>query len=209
MTTWDDIYKDYQKGGEAWATLSENIDKKFQEFVQNDDFQKRSAFDIGCGTGKYLKYLKEIGFEVAGIDSSATAIEMTKDLLGDGTDVKVANMFEFDIPKDKYDLFLSISTIHHGMKEDVSKLIKQLYEKLIKGGKVFITIPDYKTGDDWNKLEGREQLASGTYAATTGPEKGLAHSFFREEEIKGMFADFKDVEMELDEIGRWFVTASK
>jgi len=34
MTTWDNIYKDFSLGGEAWATLSEDIDERFQGFVK-------------------------------------------------------------------------------------------------------------------------------------------------------------------------------
>ena len=32
MTVWDNIYKNYQKGGEAWATLSEEIHPLFSKF---------------------------------------------------------------------------------------------------------------------------------------------------------------------------------
>lgn len=35
MTIWDDIYKNYQKGGEAWATLSEEIHPLFKLFLIN------------------------------------------------------------------------------------------------------------------------------------------------------------------------------
>ncbi|MFZ6015637.1 MAG: class I SAM-dependent methyltransferase [Patescibacteria group bacterium] len=209
MTIWDNIYKDFQAGGEAWATLSEDIDERFQEFVKNNDFDLRSAFDIGCGTGKYLKFLKESGFAVAGIDSSPTAIEMTKKLVGSDADVKAVNMFEVEIPRGKYDLILSISTIHHGMKNEVKKLIKQIQTKLAVGGKIFITIPDYNKAIYWNTFKDHDELAPGTYAPKSGPEKGLAHSFFVKDEIEEMFADFTDIKMELDDIGRWFVTAGK
>ncbi len=209
MTTWDNIYKDFKAGGEAWATLSEDIDERFLEFVKKSAFEKKSAFDIGCGTGKYLKYLQSLGFKVAGVDSSPTAIEMTRELVGSEADVKVANMFEVDIPKSEYDLIISISTIHHGMKEDVERLIKQIHEKLADNGRIFITLPDLDKAIYWNTFQDHDELAPGTFAPKSGPEQGLAHSFFTEEEIKGMFADFKDVKMELDEIGRWFVTTSK
>lgn len=209
MTTWDNIYKDFSLGGEAWATLSEDIDERFQKFVKNSVFNQRSAFDIGCGTGKYLKYLQSLGFKVAGVDSSPTAVEMTRELVGSTADLKVANMFEVDIPKDEYDLIISISTIHHGMKKAVKKLIEQIHGKLADKGHVFITLPDLDKAIYWNTFKDHDELAPGTYAPKSGLEQGLTHSFFTESEIKELFADFDKVEMELDDIGRWFVTGSK
>src|SRR3989344_5487524 len=101
MTIWDDIYKNYQKGGEAWATLSEEIHPLFKQFLSQSNFEFKHALDIGCGTGKYLK---SDGFITDGIDSSKSAVEMTKKILNDDSMIVRANMFEFEIPKNRYDL---------------------------------------------------------------------------------------------------------
>jgi 2-polyprenyl-3-methyl-5-hydroxy-6-metoxy-1,4-benzoquinol methylase len=81
MTTWDAIYKNYQRGGDAWATLSEEIHPLFIQFLSQSDFKRKQVLDIGCGTGKYLAVLQAGGFETHGIDSSDTAVEMTKNVL--------------------------------------------------------------------------------------------------------------------------------
>ena len=109
MTVWDTIYRNHQKGGEAWPTLSEGIDPLFQEFLKESNFKLKHALDIGCGTGKYLKLLQSAGFRVDGIDSSPTAVRMSQEALGQESKVVFANMFEFEIPKKTYDLILSIS----------------------------------------------------------------------------------------------------
>src|SRR3989339_1193628 len=106
MTIWDDIYKNYQKGGEAWATLSEEIHPLFKEFLNESNFKIKYVLDIGCGTGKYLKFLQDGGFKTDGIDSSETSVEMTKGTLEDDSLIVCANMFEFQIPKEKYDLII-------------------------------------------------------------------------------------------------------
>jgi SAM-dependent methyltransferase len=82
MTIWDNIYKNYQQGGEAWATISEDIHPLFKQLLSESDFAIKQALDIGCGTGKYLKILQAGGFKTDGIDSSETAVEMTKKELG-------------------------------------------------------------------------------------------------------------------------------
>lgn len=209
MTTWDRIYKNYQKGGEAWATLKEELLPRFVQFVENNKFNIKNALDIGCGTGKYLVYLKELGFDIMGIDSSETAVGMIKEVLQDNTKLECINMFDYEIAKNKHDLIFSISTIHHGLKEDVVKLIKNIYDKLVDGGHIFITLPDIESNKKWNTFKSDKEIAPGTYVPISGPEKGLAHSFFAKEEIEEIFSNFKDVKLELDEIGRWYIMATK
>jgi SAM-dependent methyltransferase len=209
MTVWDGIYKNYQNGGEAWATLSEEILPQFLKFIAKNTFEKKNALDIGCGTGKYLVFLKSLGFKVSGIDSSETSVTISNNALGDNADILCVDMLSYDIPKDKFDLIFSISVIHHGLKKDVEKLILQIYDKLTDGGKVFITLPDIESNKKWNTFKDDKEIVPGTYAPQKGPEKGLSHSFFSEQEVQGLFSRFSDLKMKLDEIGRWYITGTK
>lgn len=209
MTIWDNIYKNYQKGGQAWASLSEEIHPLFKQFLSQSNFELKYVLDIGCGTGTYLKLLQSCGFKTDGIDSSQTAVEMTKKNLEDNSTILCTNMFEFEIPKNKYDLVVSISTIHHGTKEQVKKLINRIYDSITKKGKIFITVPDFESSKKWNTFKNHEELAKGTYAPLSGPEKGLPHSFYTKEEVQKLFSKFRNVTLELDKIGRWIVQASK
>jgi SAM-dependent methyltransferase len=209
MTIWDNIYKDYQKGGEAWATLSEEIHPLFNQFLSQSNFELKHALDIGCGTGKYLKILQAGGFKIDGIDSSETAVEMTKKALGDDSMILCVSMFEFDIPKNQYDLVISISTIHHGTKEQVQNLIDRIYEAIVDNGKIYITVPDFESAIKKGYVTNDQALGDGTYAPKSGPEKGLPHSHYTKEEVQKLFSKFRDVKLELDEIGRWVAQASK
>ena len=209
MTIWDNIYKSYQKGGEAWATLSEEIDPRFQNFIKQRDFRTKSALDIGCGTGKYLKLLQGYGFRTDGIDSSETAVTMTKKTLNDASQILCVNMFETDFPQNKYDLVLSVSTIHHGTKKQVDNIISKIHASLLENGMIFITVPAFESNKKRNTSEDHEELEVGTYASLSGPEKGLPHSFYTKPELEKLFSQFHDLQLDLDEIGRWFVIASK
>ena len=207
-TTWDDIYKNYEKGGGAWATLSEDVHPLFMDFISKTKFPKKTALDIGCGTGKYISYLRRLGFATDGIDSSETAVKMTLATMPD-TKAEIADMFSFQIPKDRYDLILSISTIHHGTKDKVAKLIQHIHAALADGGSVFITLPDWEHARNWHTFKDHEMIGPGTYAPINGPEQGLAHSFYSKEEVQELFGIFHTMHMTVDSIGRWIVTASK
>ncbi len=209
MTIWDNIYKNYQKGGEAWATLSEEIHPLFKQFLDQSNFELKNALDIGCGTGKYLKILQACGFKTSGIDSSETAVKMTKKELGTASSVLCVNMFEFEIPANKHDLIISIATIHHGTKKQIQNLINQIHGALAENGKIFITVPNLEGLKQWNTFKDQEKIAEGTSIPLSGPEKGLPHSFFSKEEVEKLFSNFKNVTLALDVIGRWVIQASK
>jgi RecG-like helicase len=106
-------------------------------------------------------------------------------------------------------LVISISTIHHGNKEQIQNLINRIYEAIVENGKIFITVPDFESSKKWNTFTDHQEIAEGTFAPLSGPEKGLPHSFYSKEEAQKLFSKFKDVKLDLDEIGRWIVSASK
>ncbi|MFA6018074.1 MAG: class I SAM-dependent methyltransferase [Patescibacteria group bacterium] len=209
MTIWENIYKHYLESGEVWATISEEIHPLFKKFLDESNFDLRHVLDVGCGTGKYLRILQAGGFETDGIDSGETAVEMTKKLLNDDSLILLGDMFEFDIPKNKYDLVVSILTIHHGTKQQIQNLMNRIYDAIIDGGKIFITVPDMRSSEKWNTFQKREMIARGSYAPLSGPEKGLIHSFYTEEEVLELFKKFGRVSATLDDIGRWVVSATK
>ncbi|MBU1092784.1 class I SAM-dependent methyltransferase [Patescibacteria group bacterium] len=214
MTIWDKIYKNYQKGGPAWATLGGRVLPHFVKFIDPNKFAKKHALEIGCGTGKYLVILKELGFKTSGIDSSETAVEMTKQNLGDDSDIKLADMFEYDISQNKYDFIFSICTIHHGYKNQVKKTIEKMYSALLPGGKIFITLPDYENNKKWKTFKNNQDLGDGTFAPLSGPETGLPHSFYIKQEVENLFKEFTNVDIELEEEGKivhgnWVITGEK
>ncbi|MFQ5820658.1 MAG: class I SAM-dependent methyltransferase [Candidatus Heimdallarchaeota archaeon] len=209
MTIWDKIYKEYKKAGKAWASLDEEIHPFFNKFLKISDFKLKSVFDIGCGDGRYLKLLQLSGFNIAGIDSSETAIEMAKVILENKSAVTLADMYHYEIPKEKYDLIISISALHHGKKSDIKNLIDTIYSVLVPNGKIFITIPDISCVETWNTFETLKEIEKGTFIPLSGPEKGLPHSFYTKEEIQKLFSIFKNLKLLIDKRGRWIVQASK
>jgi SAM-dependent methyltransferase len=210
MTVWENIYQDYKNGGEEYATLKKGLIPEFLEFINNNSFKTKKVLDIGCGNGKYLVFLKTLGFEVHGIDSSPTAVEMSRETLGDNLSVQCTDMYEYDLSPIQYDLIISVAAIHHGLKKQVNYLIKQIYPALLPGGRFFITLPDNEGSSHWTMMTDHKEIEPGTRIPLSGPEKGLPHSSFTREEIKEMFAGFKEMRMDLlTDRGRWIITGKK
>lgn len=209
MAAWDKIYRNYLKGGPAYATLSGEILPLFKKFLNQSVFETKRVLDLGCGEGKYLKFLKSFGFKTEGIDSSKTAVKMAKKSLNDNSKILFKNMFRFVIPKNKYDLIISISTIHHGTKKQVRGLVDQIHRALIRKGKIFITLPDCRCIKIWNTFKNHREISPGTFMPTSGPEKGLPHSFYTKEEVRKLFSKFKRLKIKMDDENRWIIQAQK
>lgn len=210
MTVWDKIYQDYKNGGEEYANLKKGLIPEFLAFIDKSNFKLKKVLDVGCGNGKYLLFLKSIGFKVAGIDSSPTAVEMTRESLGEGEVILCVNMYEYAMPASTYDLIISIAAIHHGLKKEVKRAIKNIYNSLVPGGRVFITLPDNEGSSHWTMMVNHKEIEPGTRIPLSGPEKDLPHSSFTRDEINDMFSDFKNIDMKLLAYrGRWIVTGEK
>lgn len=207
-TVWDQIYKDHLKGAKPYATLSRGLNSDFVEFVKKTKFPVKKAFDIGFGTGHYLAWLKSEGFEVAGIDSSKTAYEMASKELGKGT-VVLGDAYSYKIPKNTYGLILSVHAIHHGLKAQVEGALNEVYEGLVKGGWVYITLPLHDQHKQWPTHKNSKLIAPGTFAPTTGPEKGLPHSFYTEGEVKQLFSKYRSLRCEAKDWRGWKIIAQK
>jgi SAM-dependent methyltransferase len=209
LTTWDKIYKNYQKGGPAVQSLSVPVYPAFKKFVESTDFPVKKVLDIGCGDGRYLIYLQRLGYKTDGIDSSPTAVKMTKRILKKNSRVEKADMFKYRIPADKYDFIFSVNTLQHGRKGAINKVVNRIYAALKNRGKTWITLPDYRQLLKWRTFKEKKKISPGTYLPLIGPEKGLYHSFFRKAEVKKIFSKFNKVKMKLGERGRWFIQAEK
>jgi SAM-dependent methyltransferase len=211
MNIWDTIYKNYQNGGLAWASLKDGLHPDFVEFVEHANFEIKNALDIGCGDGKYLLFLLKLGFQVTGLDSSPTAISMARKAAKNSGNFVVADMFEYSYPLNTYDLVISHAALHHGIKTKVISSIAKIYSTLLTGGNIFLSLPSEECKWNWATMAGHETLADGTCIPVRGPEKGLSHSFFSNQEIIELFADkYDDLSIKIDDRdGKWVITGQK
>jgi SAM-dependent methyltransferase len=176
---------------------------------ERTSFPIKSSLDIGVGDGKYLKYLRDRGFRITGIDSSETAVSIARRNLGKDAALAVADMYEYDIARNEYDFIFSIATIHHGLKEQIESLIARIHEALVPGGSIFVTLPVWDAKDKWKSLKTYTEIAPGTIATLSGPEKRLAHSIYTESEVGTLFARLGNLSVSEDDRQRWIVTAAK
>lgn len=91
---------------------------------------KGSIFDMGCGSGGFIKYFRDIGWSGLGNDPDTQAIASAK---ARGVNNLIhANSEDLNLPNNTYDLIVIIGSLEHC--RDPNKVLEICYKSLKVGG---------------------------------------------------------------------------
>lgn len=106
---------------DEWASFFRNFAKKIVE-----DIAPKTVLDIGCAFGYMVEYLRELGVEAWGIDTSSYAISQADERIRPYLRVSSAcEPLPEDMPQ-KYDLILNIEVLEHMSMEDGERAIQRM-----------------------------------------------------------------------------------
>ncbi len=127
---YDLLYKEKDYKGEV-QYVNQLIKKYFRR-------KYKTLLDIGCGTGKHLKFFKEAGYSVSGIDISQDMINKAKKNLVQDENLFCYNSTDFDL-NSKHDVIISLFHVmnYNISNEDLEKTFNRISLHLSKGG-IFI-----------------------------------------------------------------------
>ncbi|HEY0741117.1 MAG TPA: class I SAM-dependent methyltransferase [Chryseosolibacter sp.] len=129
-TLFDKLYEATREFALSWKLT---LVKKFAESSQ------AHILDYGCGTGFFLKKMKENGFNIAGVEPSMTARKTAENL----TSAPIHATIE-DITQ-KFHVITLWHVLEH--VSNLNELITQLKARLQQGGTLIIAVPNYKSHD--------------------------------------------------------------
>ena len=136
LKDFEPAYIDYLK--------EKSIDNNNHLFILNklskqQDLTGKTFLDIGCGSGKFVKFLQSKGFDAYGIEPSHALFEsfLQQDpsfFKGDVLDFSLSN------PGRKFDVIIVSDVLEH--VEDPARFFEKINQLLSPGGLLFISTPD-------------------------------------------------------------------
>jgi predicted TPR repeat methyltransferase len=95
----------------------------------------KSLLDIGCGTGGHLKYFKDSGYAISGVDLSENMLNEARKYLGSGTELLCAKASEFSFDK-RFDIATALFHVMSYQTEtsELEKVFQNVSKHLVKNG---------------------------------------------------------------------------
>lgn len=133
-----ELYDDYDN----WKCWSDHL--SIQERTTVDIELKRSGvipparvLEVGFGTGAFLLYLKELGFECWGIERRSVHDEA---LERKGLTIRSGDIS--DLPAEHFDLVCAMDVFEHLEKHEIIEMLRKIREVLKPGGRLVARFPN-------------------------------------------------------------------
>ena len=161
------------------------------------------VLDLGCGAGRHVMYLAESGFETYGADISEAGLKLTKKRLESRkieAEIIKCDMKSMPYIQSCFDAVICVQTIYHQTSEGIQETVSEIRRILKKGGLLLANFHSKRSSKYGKGVEVEES----TFKQENGPEKGVLHHFFDENELRELLGHFRvDVEVREKEIGNY------
>ncbi|MBT4417302.1 class I SAM-dependent methyltransferase [archaeon] len=135
---YDIIGKDYILGQERNPTKREG---EALQFIKKNlpSLQEKVVLDVGCGHGKDIKMLEELGAkEVWGLDISKFMINEARKVVKNKNLLVIGDIADTSFPSDFFDVIISRFSLHYC--REFKPAYAELARILKKGGKIIFTV---------------------------------------------------------------------
>lgn len=127
---------EWQAEGAGNGASGENLTRVFVELVKNLD-GVRSICDLGCGNGHISGRLAALGYQVTGVDASASGIQIAQRTYPRVEFVHA--LIDRDLSLGEFDLVISSDVIEHLYRP--SDLLEAAVTQLKPGGQILLGTP--------------------------------------------------------------------
>jgi len=120
------------------GTWNHDVSQNMEALVAAMPRNPGKILDIGCGPGRDLVALTELGHEAIGLDATPAFVEMAKEV--SGCEVWQQSFLSLDLPPATFDgVFANASLIHVPGKEMV-RVLQDLHGALVPGGAIMMSM---------------------------------------------------------------------
>lgn len=190
----------------------ENLVRMLKPYLEGRDLKDLIALDLGCGSGRHLRLLNDMGVVPIGLDNTMNALNICK-----AFPARLIQADNCNLPfrSGSIDLIITWGSLHYCDKTHSRKQLLEIHRVMKKKGCLLGT---YRSGRDTYLKRGRE-IESGTWITDLEDINNSIVSFFTEDELKSYLSIFGKFEYGLIErtiigdmdkrISHWFFRAVK
>ena len=172
--------------------------------------------DVGFGNGINLNYLKQLGFNVYGVDSSQYVVNLQKkhfNKLEFKKKIKLNSYEKIEFKDNFFDAVIADGVLYYGNIIQLQKGINEIRRVLKNNCLTRIYIKTKK--DTFYKLS---KLKKSSLLRKRGWEKGMTLTFLSEKQVKNFFRKFRKIKIGIEEFNHinhkkkhsfWVITAKK
>lgn len=146
-----------------------------------------TAVDLGCGSGRHLKLLSDIGVaRIVGLDMSHGALAISRKT-GQAL-LAQANNTRLPLKDDTADIIIAWGSLHYNVKSDLAPMLTEIIRTLKKDGYLFATLRSSRD----TYLKRGKHLGNDTWITDLKDISGSTASFYSENEIKKELSVFSE-----------------
>ncbi len=107
-----------------------------------------SLLDFGCGPGRDLMALTELGHVAIGLDGALRFVEMAR--IHSGCEVWRQDFLALDLPERHFDRVFANASLFHVPRRELPRALRELRAALTPGGILFSPIPHGVDHEGWS-----------------------------------------------------------
>lgn len=125
--------------------VSQNRDALLQTLSGSGPFR---ILDFGCGPGRDLKILRELGHEAIGLDGAERFVELAREY--SGCEVWHQDFLRLELPTGFFDGVFANAALFHVPSQELPRVLKELWTTLKAGGVLFSSNPRGDNEEGWS-----------------------------------------------------------
>jgi SAM-dependent methyltransferase len=137
--------EDFREGTRG-HDVSQNIEALLRTIEGEAPF---ALLDFGCGPGRDLKVLAELGHRAVGLEGAARLAEMAR--THSGCEVWQQDFLKLDLPDRRFDGVFANAALFHVPSQALAQVLQQLHATLKPRGVLFASNPHGHNVEGWNR----------------------------------------------------------